>query len=222
MHHKVAIIIPAKGGSVRIPNKNIQKLADGSTLLQLAINKAKSISKADVFVSTDSAIIVDQAIDSQVSILARPLELSDDFYELMRWEFTHLLINERYDYVFHLHCTAPFLKLSTVRGVIDHLLTWDRDSIFTAYPDKLFLWSNVDSPLYDTYKLPKSQEIPYSFVESHGMYGIKPKVFMSSCGHRYPRTIIYPISQLEAFDINEKTDLEDARRITGVTSWNSL
>lgn len=83
-------IIPARGGSKGIKDKNLQ-LVDGVSLLARAINSAKNIeSISRVIVSTDSESIIEEAIayDAEVhkrreltsSDSAKTIEVLKDIY----------------------------------------------------------------------------------------------------------------------------------------------
>jgi CMP-N-acetylneuraminic acid synthetase len=72
------VIIPARGGSKRLPGKNI-KLFDGIPLISYAIKLALSNKKiSKVIVSTDDDNIEKVAQQFGVDICRRPKELSDD------------------------------------------------------------------------------------------------------------------------------------------------
>ena len=73
-------IIPARGGSKRLPGKNI-RLLDGIPLIEHSINYAKGFSKYidNIFVSTDSSEIKKVALDCGVDVIERPKHLSTDF-----------------------------------------------------------------------------------------------------------------------------------------------
>ena len=111
---KAVAIIPARGGSKRIPRKNI-KLFHGKPLIAYSIEAAlKSNLFEKVIVSTD---------DEEISIIAReygamfpfirPVELSDDFTGTGA-VISHALEylkeqGENYDFVCTIYATAPFL-----------------------------------------------------------------------------------------------------------------
>ena len=75
---KVIAIIPARGGSKRIPNKNIKLLA-GKPLIYYTIRSAINSKYIDeVFVSTDSEEIAEVSKNSGAKIIQRPEELGAD------------------------------------------------------------------------------------------------------------------------------------------------
>ena len=152
-------------------------------------------------------------------VIERPQTLSDDWYALMDWEFRGPLLD--YDYVFHVHCTAPFLSSVTVETAVRALVKDNKKhSIFTCYKETLYTWRD-GKPGYDTRVLPRSQDIESTLVESHGLYGIDRRRFLE-VGHRYPAPIIKLVTKLEGFDINDQTDLDIARAIAGHPSSDSI
>ncbi|MFA5557894.1 MAG: acylneuraminate cytidylyltransferase family protein [Methanofastidiosum sp.] len=73
--HKIIALIPAKGNSTRLPNKNI-KLMFGKPLVAWSIESALESKYLDgIYVSTDSSVIKEIAIKYGVSVIDRPKEL---------------------------------------------------------------------------------------------------------------------------------------------------
>lgn len=77
---KTIAIIPARGGSKRLPGKNI-RLLDGIPLIEHSINYAKGFSNIidKIIVSTDSPEIKEVALGCGVLVIDRPQHLSTDF-----------------------------------------------------------------------------------------------------------------------------------------------
>ena len=74
----IVIIIPAKGGSSRLPNKNMAKL-NGRPMLDYAIDHALASERAqNVYVTTDSDIIEDHSAGRNVTVIRRPESLGGD------------------------------------------------------------------------------------------------------------------------------------------------
>ena len=77
--NKSYAVIPARGGSKRIPNKNIQEI-NGMPLISFPITAALGSQEfADVFVSTDSKEIAEISVAHGASVpFIRDSKLSDD------------------------------------------------------------------------------------------------------------------------------------------------
>lgn len=116
---KVAVI-PARGGSKRIKNKNIRKFA-GKPLIAYSLEAAKNTSLFDeIIVSTDSSEIA--AVSRQYGathIVERSADLSDDFTgttpvvrdAIRRYELT---FDKQIDQVCCIYATAPFLSADSL------------------------------------------------------------------------------------------------------------
>ena len=112
---KVIAIIPARGGSKRIPRKNIKDFY-GKPLIAYSIEVALASELFEkVIVSTDDEEIatIAKAYGAEVPFL-RPKELSDDFtgtQDVINHTVEYLKNNnELYDYVCTIYATAPLLQ----------------------------------------------------------------------------------------------------------------
>ncbi len=124
--HKAIAIIPARGGSKRIPRKNV-KLFHAKPLIAYSIQTAlESKLFSEVIVSTDDEEIAKVAKSYGASVpFLRPKELSDDFTgtgavvaHAIKW------LKERdkeFDYVCTIYATAPFLQASYLKEAFKKL-----------------------------------------------------------------------------------------------------
>jgi CMP-N-acetylneuraminic acid synthetase len=76
MGSQIAVLIPARSGSKRIPNKNI-KLLGGKPLVVWSIETALAL-KLPCYVSTDSQVIAGISRDNGAQVIHRPSELASD------------------------------------------------------------------------------------------------------------------------------------------------
>jgi len=140
---KVAVI-PARGGSKRIPRKNI-KLFHGKPMIVWSIEAAIASKCFDhVIVSTDDKEIADIAQNAGAQIpFLRPTHLADDntgttpvisdaIEALNR-------LNVIPNYVCCIYATAPFLVPENLRIGLDKLINSDADYVFTVtrYPSPI-------------------------------------------------------------------------------------
>ena len=108
-------VIPARGGSKRIPRKNIKEFC-GKPMISYPITAAlKSGLFGKVIVSTDDEEIADMArsFGAEIGEL-RPKNLSDDYVstdDVMAYEAKKLMDKEpELDVLCCLYATAPFVK----------------------------------------------------------------------------------------------------------------
>lgn len=134
---KVAVI-PARGGSKRIPRKNI-KLFEGQPMIARSIVAAQSSGCFDkIIVSTDDEEIakVAQELGAEVPFM-RPAELSDDYagtLPVIRHAVEWLEVNvSKVDYACCIYATAPFISAADLKEG-ERLLTMhtDRDYAFSV------------------------------------------------------------------------------------------
>ncbi len=131
-------VIPARGGSKRIPRKNI-KTFHGQPMIAWSIQAAlKSGCFDEVWVSTDDAEIaqVAQEYGAKVPFL-RPAELSNDFAttaDVMQ-HAVNFFVNEEQaqpDYVCCLYATAPFVMQQDLLNGLSLIQAEKVDYVFSA------------------------------------------------------------------------------------------
>ncbi len=146
-------IIPARGGSKRIPKKNI-RLFRGKPLIAWSIEKAiKSKCFSKVIVSTDDKEISNLAklYGAKVPFL-RPKELSDDLtgtLDVIKFVINNL--KEEINYVCCLYATAPMVLVNDLIKSYEQLKLFNDDSL-------LFTATNYDYPIQRAFILDKSKK----------------------------------------------------------------
>jgi N-acylneuraminate cytidylyltransferase len=124
--NKSVAIIPARGGSKRIPNKNI-KLFNNYPIIKYSIDAAiKSNCFDDVIVSTDSEQIADIAIKYGATVpFFRSQKNSDDFAttaDVLIEVLKNLESNKKfYQYLSCIYPTAPFVTPEKIMNAMDLL-----------------------------------------------------------------------------------------------------
>jgi pseudaminic acid cytidylyltransferase len=136
-------IIPARGGSKRIPKKNI-KLFCGKPLIAYSIEIAIESKLFDrIVVSTDSEEIAKLAKKYGAEILYRPKELADD-YSRSDEVFNHAINNinkdSRYKYACMIYATAPFLQIKYLKEGFKKLKNSDACYSFSATSFEYPIW----------------------------------------------------------------------------------
>lgn len=147
---KCIAIIPARGGSKRIPRKNI-KLFHTKPLIAYSIEVAlQSGLFDDVIVSTDDAEIAELAKRYGASVpFMRPQELSDDYVG------TGAVINhalkflkeqsKEFDYACTIYATAPFLETQYLEKGLEQLKNSDAHMAFSV--------TSMPFPIQRTFKI---------------------------------------------------------------------
>ena len=142
---KTVAIIPARGGSKRIPRKNI-KLFAGLPIIAYSIKAAQQCQLfSRVVVSTDSEEIARVARDYGAEVpFMRPIELADDFtgtdaviLHALNWLAEH---GGAPEYFCCIYPTAPFLRPEYLRRGFELLVAQNAVTAFsvTTYPYTIF------------------------------------------------------------------------------------
>ncbi len=141
---KFLAIIPARGGSKRLPRKNILNL-NGKPLIRWSIEaglKSKYIDK--VVVTSDDAEILGIAESSGVSVINRPVELASDTATTFD-AIKHTIDNvNNYDYIVLLQPTSPLRTAQHIDEAIEILFERSADAVVSVCEvDHSPFWSNT-------------------------------------------------------------------------------
>ncbi len=129
-------VIPARGGSKRIPRKNIKEFC-GKPMIAWSIEAAlQSACFDDVIVSTDDIEIADVARQWGASVpFIRPANLADDHtgtIPVIRHAIELILQDRPPSEVCCIYATAPFILPDDLRRGLDLLLTNDCNYAFSV------------------------------------------------------------------------------------------
>lgn len=172
-------IIPARGGSKRIPRKNLLPF-DGVPMIVRSIRTALDSGLFEqVVVSTDDAEIAELALahGAQVPFL-RPAELADDFTGTAAVIEHALQQLPAFDYACCVYATAPLLQARFLRQGFE---------LLEQHPDKAFAFSvcsfgfpvqralTLDgqgalTALYPEFRNTRSQDLPEAFQDAGQFY----------------------------------------------------
>lgn len=131
---KTIAIIPARGGSKRIPEKNIQQFG-GLPLLVHSINFARENSDVidAIYVSTDDATIKEIALQHGAKVIDRPAALSGDLEPTIT-AMKHALMNIDIDVenVVLLQPTNPLRPVNLLKEAFENYQKGNHNSLFTV------------------------------------------------------------------------------------------
>jgi pseudaminic acid cytidylyltransferase len=173
-------IIPARGGSKRIPDKNI-RLFDGLPIIAHSIRAARDSALFDrVVVSTDSDAIAAVAREHGAEVpFVRPAHLSDDHTGTLE-VIQHALaaLGEPFDFACCLYATAPFIDPRYLQEGIRKLEAHSEKSFaFSvttfAFPVQRALYLTADGgldALYPEHRLTRSQDLPETWHDAGQFY----------------------------------------------------
>ncbi|WP_337941968.1 acylneuraminate cytidylyltransferase family protein [Parabacteroides sp.] len=135
---KYVTVIPARGGSKRLPGKNIFPLGGKPLLAHSILYSRQVLPDTEVYVSTDNEEIARVAREYGADVIERPVELSGDLCstDLAMQHAANKLLREgkMFDYIILLQATNPLRPAGMMEDAIQVIETGRYDSLFTVSP----------------------------------------------------------------------------------------
>ena len=216
--HRYLGIIPARGGSKRIPRKNLQPLA-GRPLLDYTIEAAKSARRLEhIVVSTDSVEIAEFAQSLGIGTQGlRPARFAQDdspmIFALQDALARYEGVNQPVDAVVLLQPTSPFRAACHIDSAIEQFEQNGADTLIavrraTEHP----YWTWRDGPdgivpfhSYAEIAVERS-DLPAAYVENGAIYIIARSLV--SAGKIYGKKITpYLMDDFASIDIDTPEDM---------------
>jgi CMP-N,N'-diacetyllegionaminic acid synthase len=216
---KFLAIIPARGGSKRLPRKNILELC-GKPLIAWSIEagqKSKYIDK--VVVSSDDGEILDIAKKFEADVLRRPNNLATDTsttFDVIK----HILDNiEGFDYIVLLQPTSPLRDENHIDMAIKLLQDKNADAVISvSETDHNPLWSNtlddslsMKNFLKDEVLNKRSQDLKKYYRLNGGIYICETNKLLAQKSFFLKENIYaYKMDKQSSIDVDDETDFKIA------------
>ncbi|WP_054031286.1 acylneuraminate cytidylyltransferase family protein [Desulfatitalea tepidiphila] len=214
---KPLCIIPARGGSKRLPRKNILSLG-GKPLLAWTIEAAKNAGLFDsLWVSSEDEEILETALRFGATPLVRPASLATDHVTVVEL-CIHLIeefefLEKGYTDMYVMLPTSPFRSSETIKRAWRAYLEKGADALMSivalAHPPQ---WALMEadgrlSPLYpEQYETPRQGLVSAYRHDGGHAIGKIPR-FIRTRSFFGPGTIAFPVPEEEAVDVDEPIDL---------------
>jgi pseudaminic acid CMP-transferase len=221
---KIAII-PARGGSKRIPKKNSKPFC-GKPMLAWSIETAQKSNLFDqIIVSTDDSEIANIAKQCEATVpFVRPMELSDDYAGTIpviahatRWAIDQGLDIQA---VCCIYATAPLLQEQDLQRGLEALQSGDWDYAFavTDFPSSIFraFKQMPDGGLqmfFPEHFTTRSQDLPVALHDAGQFYWGRPDAWLKNkpIFDRTSKPIIIPRWRVQ--DIDTPDDWERVEKL---------
>jgi pseudaminic acid cytidylyltransferase len=224
----VIAVIPARGGSKRIPRKNIKFFA-GKPMIAYAIKAAQDSRLFDhIIVSTDSDEIAEISLQHGAKIpFLRPTELADDFtptvpviaHAIGACEQSGWNINS----VCCIYPCVPFIQKNDLINAFSQLQKTTVDYVFPVSEFTSSIQramyrsqSGVLSPVYPEFELTRTQDLEKTYHDAGQFYWGKKSAWLSN--HRIHSSALgISIPAWRVIDIDTPEDWVRAEIIFGST-----
>ena len=201
-------LVPARGGSKRIHNKNLTDVC-GLPMFVWSVLSAKAAG-CRVVVSSDSPEILSTAVEHGAEPLVRPEALASDEATLEQ-VCLHALITLQPDAMLVLQPTSPLRGPDRIRQACGELERHGSVVSLTLDPGAYFAWEAEGGIYWPTFSdRPRTQDLTY-YRENGAIYGMTREI-IESHGRRYadaPGVVI--MDGWESVDVDTHDDLEVAR-----------
>ncbi|MGE4398764.1 MAG: acylneuraminate cytidylyltransferase family protein [Campylobacterales bacterium] len=218
-------VIPARGGSKGIVNKNISQL-HGKPLIAWTIEAALNSNSIDsVCVSSDCDEILRIANQYGIECIKRPTELATDEAPTEP-TVSHALDylskkGSNFDSIVLLQPTSPLRDSADIDNAISDFISHDADSLISVYepshsPYKMFTLSKNGylQGLVDN-KTPfmRRQALPRAYMPNGAIYIVKADLFLKNKSFFTDKTIPFSMSPDKSIDIDSHNDLDICENI---------
>jgi YrbI family 3-deoxy-D-manno-octulosonate 8-phosphate phosphatase len=213
---RVLVIIPARGGSKRIPRKNLLPVA-GAPLLTHSVRHALEAGRVDeVVVSTDDEGVAAVARGLGVEVVMRPPELGADT-ATSESALLHVLDQRRSqgdddpELVVFLQCTSPVRRAGDIDAAITMLETTGSDAVFSAVRDRALYWSvgsEGPQPInYDPTDRLREQDMGVQMRENGSIYVVRTDRLRATGNRLAGRRAVYEMDVWSSFQVDAPEDL---------------
>ena len=207
----VTALLPMKGHSERVSNKNLRPMC-GKPLFHHVAGVLQECELVDSFIiNTDSETIADQACKAfpKAVIHWRPETICGDMVDMNRIIAHDLTLCEG-EHFLQTHSTNPLLTVETMtQGIRDYFeALGEHDSLFsvTRLQTRLY-WEDGRPVNHNPKELLRTQDLPLLFEENSNFYVFSKESFQAARNNRLGvRPKMFLMTPLEALDIDEEVD----------------
>lgn len=210
---KTVAYIPIKLNNERTPGKNIKKMFNGKSIVQIlqeTLVRPNNLDEIYVFCSDER--IKEYLIDG-VKFLKRPefLDTKQATPNDIIDEFMKLVDADVYMVS---HATSPFVSVEHFEECINAVKSGEFDSSFTAQKLQKLLWKSNGTPLnFDPENVPRTQDLEPYYDEVSAAYVFTKEMYMKHKRRIGLKPHITVVSELESIDIDYPEDFEIANAV---------
>jgi N-acylneuraminate cytidylyltransferase len=205
---KIKALVPMKGHSERVPNKNIRLLAGRPAFHWIVDSLSKSKYIDEIIINTDSKEIAESAVNNfDVTILDRPDFLLGDMVSIQPL-IAYDLSQTNGEFYLQTHSTNPMVQPETIDKAIEAFFAQkEHDALFSVTSVQTrFYWKDGSGINHDPKVLIRTQDLEPIYEENSCLY-IFSKETNQRCESRLgTNPMMFPINDLEAADVDTMED----------------
>jgi len=210
---KVVALLPMKGASERVPNKNL-KIFNGKPLYHVVMNILLNSKHIDfVVVNTDSELVkydIIKNFEEKVILIDRNEDIRGNYISMNK-VLEQDIEKVNADLYIQTHSTNPLLLTETIDKAIDKMLLIKEhsglyDSIFSVTKTQKRFYNEDATPMNHDPKMLVTQHLTPIFEENSCFYIFTKQSFLNNKSRIGMKPLMFEIDKIESTDIDEKED----------------
>lgn len=205
---KITALVPMKGHSERVPNKNIRPINGKPCFHWILETLSNSNYITEILINTDSKEIADSAKKfEKVRVYKRPDFLLGDMISIQPLIEFDIEQSEN-QYFLQTHSTNPMVQTATLNKAIEVFFTQEEhDALFSVTPVKSrFYWKDGKGINHDPKHLIRTQDLDPIFEENSCFYIFSKETNRKTKNRLGSNPMMFPMDSLEAADIDTVED----------------
>ena len=215
---RVLCVIPARGGTDRVPYLNIKRLGD-RPLLAHTLEAARASRVLDrIVVSTDDRRVAEVAREYGAEVpFFRPPELAGDIPSL-KPVIAHAVreveaAGETVDVVVVLQVTSPFREATSIDTMVEQLLTEDLDTVVSVTEDRALKWRATGGLLLSLFETEGRRESLSPIYKENGAVVAMRRAVLDGESRFGSRVGYQVLDKRAAFTVHDLEDFWMAERL---------
>ena len=215
MINKIICIIPVRGGSKSIKNKNIISFRGKPLVVNGLLQAIKSNLFEKIVVASDNTkyfnVIKKYTNSKKIIFFKRSKKSSTDYAK------TEIVLNEvlhnyqNYRYACLVQATSPLIKSQDLKKGFQKYKRNNYDSIFSCYEKKIFVWKESNKNMYplnyNYLNRPMRQKAKKNFIENGAFYIFKINKYKKYKNRLFGKIGHFLMPEERSLDINEYSDI---------------
>ena len=205
----IIAIIPARGGSKGIPQKNITPVC-GRPLIEWSIKHAKESTKINgVIVTTDSHAIAEVAINAGAEVFWRsPETATDTATSESAIEEVVVKLGLQNDLIVFLQATSPVRLATDIDGALATLRLDDATSLFSARRVEGYVWQEAGDLLWQREsRRPRQQRGIINLEENGSFYVFAANNLLQAHNRLHGQMMAFVQHPFCGYQVDEPSDI---------------
>lgn len=211
---KVAAVIIARGGSRRLPRKNLLPFHGRALVAHKAWQLAQCLHVDHVVVGSDSDEILEAAAREGAATVRRTPEYCDEVSRPLNDVAADMASKVEADVILWAHCTNPCIRPETYDRAVKAYASQARwhDSLVGVCELRSHLWFHKVPLNYDPWRYPHrlAAQLEPVYWQNGGIFIYTREEMLRERYIFGRRPLLFPIDPHEAIDIDTQTDYERA------------